>query len=98
MPMGQGYSGYSTKTMGGKSYSVNTTTAHSLPRTSSPNSVTQKYDNSNKLVTERYYDKNGRCIKDIDYTDHGNPKAHKVPHEHDWDWSEPKNPKRRKAK
>lgn len=36
--------------------------------------------------------------KDIDYTDHGNPKEHpKVPHEHTWDWSDPNKPKRSAA-
>lgn len=40
------------------------------------------------------YDKNGHAQKDIDYTDHGNPKEHpKVPHEHKWDWSNPNKPK-----
>lgn len=44
------------------------------------------------------YDKNGRAQKDIDYTDHGNPKEHpKVPHEHKWDWSNPNKPKRSKV-
>ena len=45
-----------------------------------------------------FYDKNGRAQKDIDYTDHGNPKEHpQVPHEHKWDWSNPNNPKRSKT-
>lgn len=36
--------------------------------------------------------------KDIDYTDHGNPKEHlKVPHEHTWDWSDPNKPKKSAA-
>lgn len=95
--MGQGVSGHNLKTMGGKSYSALTTTAHSLPRKGTPNSVLQKYDSSGNLVRERYYDSNGLALKDIDYTDHGNPKAHKVPHEHNWDWSDPDNPIRGKA-
>lgn len=38
-----------------------------------------------KVVQRRYYDKDGNADLDIDYTDHGNPKAHpKVPHRHDW--------------
>lgn len=96
--MGQGISGYNLKTMGGKSYSIRTTDSHSLPRTGTPNSVLQKIDSSGNVSTERYYDKNGYALKDIDYTDHGNPKVHKVPHEHSWDWSDKKNPKRGKAK
>lgn len=35
---------------------------------------------SGKKIRDRYYDKKGRAKKDIDYTDHGNPKDHpKVP-------------------
>ncbi|WP_107838164.1 hypothetical protein [Metasolibacillus meyeri] len=38
-----------------------------------------------KVLQRRYYDKNGNVDLDIDYTAHGNPKAHpKVPHRHDW--------------
>lgn len=97
--MGQGTSGYGVKTMGGTSYTIHTTTAHSLPTTGTPNTVTQKYDSSGNLVTERYYGSDGNALKDIDYTDHGNPKAHpKVPHEHDWDWKDPAHPKRGPAK
>lgn len=45
-----------------------------------------------------FFDKNGRAQKDIDYTDHGNPKEHpQVPHEHKWDWIDPNNPKRSKT-
>lgn len=29
-----------------------------------------------------YYDEKGNAYKDVDYTDHGNPKRHKVPHTH----------------
>ncbi len=36
---------------------------------------------------ERYYGADGLPEKDIDYTDHGNPKTHpKVPHIHPWKW------------
>lgn len=39
------------------------------------------------------YDNEGRAEKDIDYTNHGNPKNHpKVPHTHKWDWSNPDKP------
>lgn len=68
-----------------------------LPTKSKPNSKKTLYHNGKK-IRERYYDKNGRAQKDIDYTDHGNPKEHpKVPHEHKWDWNNPNNPKRSKA-
>ena len=36
---------------------------------------------------ERHYGADGWADKDIDYTDHGNPKRHpKVPHTHPWEW------------
>lgn len=53
---------------------------------------------SGKKIRDRYYDKKGRAKKDIDYTDHGNPKDHpKVPHEHFCDWSDPDSPIRSKT-
>lgn len=68
-----------------------------LPTKSKPNSKKTLYRNGKK-IRDRYYDKNGRAQKDIDYTDHGNPKEHpQVPHEHKWDWSNPNNPKRSKT-
>ncbi len=68
-----------------------------LPTKAKPNSVMTLYRNGKK-IRDRYYDKNGRAKKDIDYTDHGNPKDHpKVPHEHFWDWSDPDNPIRSKT-
>ena len=55
---------------------------HSLPTSSSPNSVTRNYRDG-KLSSERYYGSDGKPYLDIDYSDHGNPKAHPdVPHEH----------------
>lgn len=68
-----------------------------LPTKSKPNSKKTLYHNGKK-IRDRYYDKNGCAQKDIDYTDHGNPKEHpQVPHEHKWDWSNPNNPKRSKT-
>jgi hypothetical protein len=56
--------------------------AHSMPLTSSPNSVTKNYRDG-KLSTERYYGSDGKPYLDIDYSDHGNAKMHPyVPHEH----------------
>ena len=53
-----------------------------VPNTSKPNSVAQKKD-GDKLITERYYNEKGEPYLDIDYTNHGNPKAHPiVPHKH----------------
>lgn len=44
--------------------------------------------NKGDVVTRRWYDSNGNAIRDVNMTDHGNPKMHpEVPHEHLWDWS-----------
>lgn len=53
------------------------------PVISIPNSVTKIIDRD-KIIRERYYDKNGDVYLDIDYTDHNNPKNHPVPHQHHW--------------
>ena len=64
--------------------------ATSLPLHGDPNTTIKSPDGK----TERTYDSDGKAQKDKDYTDHGHPKQHpKVPHEHDWDWSNGK-PKR----
>jgi hypothetical protein len=45
-------------------------------------------DKNGNIKTRRWYDKNGRAYRDVDMTNHGNPKAHpQWPHEHTWDWS-----------
>lgn len=93
--MGQGTSGHSYIYHNGTKYLVTQTTNHSISTTGAPHSVCFKFDSNGKLEKERYYDNNGHAELDIDYTDHGNPVLHpKVPHEHTWDWSDPKNPKR----
>lgn len=49
-----------------------------------PNSKYKYYKNGKK-IQERWFDKDGKVIKDRDYTNHGNSKLHpKVPHDHDW--------------
>ena len=56
--------------------------AHKMPEKYSSNSVVANYKDG-KLTTERYYNEKGEPYLDIDYTNHGNPKIHKiVPHEH----------------
>lgn len=55
---------------------------HTMPTTSTPNSVSRNY-REGKLATERYFNQKGEPYLDIDYTDHGNKKMHPfVPHEH----------------
>ena len=67
----------------------------SLPIRGKPNSKRSLFKDG-KLIQERIYDENGQAKTDIDYTDHGNPTRHpEVPHEHEWDWSDPDHPIRR---
>ena len=61
-----------------------------------PNTSADIKDKNGKVTGKRYYGPDGRAIMDVDLSDHGNPKTHpKVPHEHKWDWLNPKNPIRR---
>jgi SPP1 gp7 family putative phage head morphogenesis protein len=55
-----------------------------LPVDASPNSVKDFFVDG-KIEQRRYYGKTGKPRKDIDYSNHGNEKAHPdVPHVHDW--------------
>jgi len=47
-----------------------------------PNSSQVQKDDYGNVTRIRYYDENGNAYKDVDYTDHGNPNKHKVPHTH----------------
>ncbi len=54
-----------------------------------PNSSVDILDKYGKIATRRWYDSNGKAYRDVDMTNHGNPKTHtKVPHAHTWDWSD----------
>ena len=58
--------------------------AHNMSTKSKPLSVIGRLSNG-KLVKYRYYDETGYVDKDLDLTDHGNKKMHKiVPHVHFW--------------
>lgn len=63
-----------------------------FPRTGTPRTSRDRTADgtwNGKVLQRRYYDKNGNAELDIDYTNHGNPKAHpKVPHRHDWNGTE----------
>lgn len=48
---------------------------HSVP----DSTITQKDDQGN-IIRIRHYDEHGNAYKDVDYTDHGRPDIHKVPH------------------
>ena len=72
------------------------TTESKIDTTGKPNSVVQRVDADGKVIQERYYGSDGRAVKDIDYTDHGNPAQHtEVPHTHTWDWGNPNKPARK---
>ena len=50
-----------------------------------PNSSVDIYDKNGNLVTRRWFGPDGEAVRDIHYTNHGNPKTHpEVPHEHIW--------------
>jgi hypothetical protein len=56
-----------------------------LPTSGPPNSSKEKRDPQGKVIQRRYYDGNGRAIRNIDYDhDHGAG----MPHGHDWDWTQ----------
>lgn len=55
---------------------------HKLPIKGIPNSQIEQRDDDGKLIRIRHYDENGNAYKDVDYTDHGRPDIHKVPHTH----------------
>lgn len=62
-----------------------TTKEHKLPDRGKPDSSIDRVNDKGEVITRRYYDKKGEPARDIDFTDHGNPKRHpNVPHEHTW--------------
>ena len=52
-----------------------------------PDSSVDILDKEGNVVTRRWYDSKGRAYRDVDMTNHGNPKEHpEVPHEHTWEY------------
>ncbi len=52
-------------------------------------------DAEGNIKTRRWYDSDGKAYRDVDMSDHGNPKEHpEVPHEHTWEYNNGK-PKRK---
>ena len=50
-----------------------------------PNTTVDILDSNGNIKTRRWFDSNGRAYRDVDMTNHGNPKKHiEVPHEHIW--------------
>ncbi|MDP4098780.1 WXG100 family type VII secretion target [Paenibacillus sp. P96] len=66
------------------------TTDNPHPAKGEPNSSVDILDkNTGEIKTRRYYDENGRATRDVDFTNHGNPKQHpEWPHEHTFEWTE----------
>lgn len=51
-------------------------------------------DAEGNIKTRRWYDSDGKAYRDVDMSDHGNPKEHpEVQHEHTWEYNNGK-PKR----
>lgn len=58
------------------------------------NSSVDILDADGNIKTRRWYDSDGNAYRDVDMSDHGNPKEHpEVPHEHTWEYDNGK-PKR----
>jgi hypothetical protein len=56
-----------------------------LPMKAEPDSVKDLVRDDGTVKQRRYYGHDGKPQKDLDMTDHGNPKLHPiVPHAHDW--------------
>ncbi|MDA9472439.1 hypothetical protein C240_2659 [Enterococcus sp. 5H] len=50
-----------------------------------PNSSVDILNAKGEINTRRFYDDKGKAIRDVDMTNHGNPKNHpEYPHEHKW--------------
>jgi hypothetical protein len=49
-----------------------------------PNTTAEKKDKNSKVNQEQKYGSDGNTTEDIDYTDHGNPKANANPHRPTW--------------
>ena len=64
-------------------YLKNNIYPHKLPINSIPNSTIEQRDEKGQIVRIRHYDEYGNAYKDVDYTDHGRPDIHKVPHTHE---------------
>lgn len=65
------------------------TTAENPGLQGEPNSSVDIVDRNGNIVTRRWFDEDGRAIRDVDFTNHGNPKTHpEWPHEHSWDWTQ----------
>ncbi|KEH85354.1 hypothetical protein [Clostridium novyi] len=52
-----------------------------------PSLTLDRINELGKVIARRFYDELGRALRDVDFTNHGNPKDHPiVPHVYIWDW------------
>ncbi|WP_179123931.1 hypothetical protein [Paraliobacillus ryukyuensis] len=66
-----------------------TTTSVPNPAKGTPNSSVDIIDKkTGEIKTRRFYGSDGRAVRDVDYTNHGNAKTHpEWPHEHIYKWN-----------
>ena len=57
-----------------------------------PNSRADLSNKNGKLIQQRWYGPDGRAIWDRDWLHGGG--EHEWPHDHSWDWTDPKHPDR----
>ena len=56
-----------------------------VPETDAPHTeLGTKEGKRGKYPQAREFDENGKPVRDIDFTDHGYPLNHPVPHQHEW--------------
>ena len=66
--------------------SSNYSTTSGNPIKGEPNSSVDILDKNGNVVRRRWFDSEGNAMRDLDYTNHGNPKTHpEWPHEHIWE-------------
>ena len=65
--------------------SKHTTTTKNPGYQGAPNSSIDILDDAGNIQTRRWFGSDGKAVRDIDMTNHGNPKTHpEWPHEHIW--------------
>ena len=88
--MGQAQSVPKGNSQSGKTNDHTTVSKNPGPK-GSPNSSVDIIDNNGTIRTRRWYDANGNAYRDVDMTNHGNPKKHpEYPHEHRWTYKDGK--------
>lgn len=65
-------------------YGVEKVNDRNLKRTGKPNSRVDRYKDGKKMQS-RWYDENGRAIRNRDYSHNGNLD---FPHDHSWTWND----------